>query len=233
MYRYKFVFWVCTICGIVSIPLSIAAIAISTARIGTTEFDPNGFYGWIVAILSLLVTILIGWQIFNWMGIKDDVVIVKKRMEELDGKIEQVDKQITKTKSMELNQIINLSSGYENTIYSGTRVYSNSEIEALIYNRSSSDIFVISFEVYNNTIDEKQLLSRKLINTTIKGKGFLESERYTKESIYFKFRAVPVIVWTFEYDNYTYVVSCLWNDYDNISLIAKKKMDHDNPGNKG
>ena len=43
MYRYKFVFWVCTICGIVSIPLSIAAIAISTARIGTTEFDPMVF----------------------------------------------------------------------------------------------------------------------------------------------------------------------------------------------
>lgn len=223
MYRCKFVFWSCTICGIISIPLSIVAIAIATARIGATEFDPNGFYGWIVAVLSLLVTILIGWQIFNWMGIKDDVTIVRERMDDLDEKIKHVNKQISNVKSMEINQIINLSSGDEDIVSSEEKVYPNSKIESVIYNRSKKDIWVISFELYDNIIDRRYLLDQKLINKTIKGNDFSDSERYIKESVTLRFSAIPIFVWTFVYDEYTYEVSCFWNDPDNISLIRKTR----------
>lgn len=217
--------------SLLSLALSFVALMLSF-RVVSVDF--KDYWGFVLGVLSLLVTILIGWQIFNWMGLKDDVAVVNARMDELgekikqvDGKIKQVDKQIIRTKSMELDRIINLSSGSESTVSLDNRVFANSSIETTIYNRSDSDIYIMSFEFYDNVIDEQHLLYKKRINKTIKGKGFSELERYTRESFYFEFSAIPVIVWTFTYDDFTYVASCLWNDYKNVSLIAKKKNNPD------
>lgn len=210
--------------SLLSLALSFVALMLSF-RVASVDF--KDYWGFVLGVLSLLVTILIGWQIFNWMGLKDDVSEIKSKMDEVEKKSKKVDKQLEIAKSMELNQIINMSSGAESTVSLGNRVYANSSIETTIYNRSDSDIYIMSFEFYDNVIDEQHLLYKKRINKTIKGKGFSELERYTRESFYFEFSAIPVIVWTFTYDDFTYVASCLWNDYENVSLIAKKKNNPD------
>lgn len=68
IHSHKKIYWIFGSCCVISILISICAIAIATSRVGKTEFDPNGFYGWTVAVLSFLVTILIGWQIFNYLS---------------------------------------------------------------------------------------------------------------------------------------------------------------------
>lgn len=60
--------------GLLSIILSIVAICIAAYRTPELTFD---YQGVIVGALSLLVTVLIGWQIFNTLNFKKDIQDVK------------------------------------------------------------------------------------------------------------------------------------------------------------
>ncbi len=61
----------------ISLVLSIASLCVSYPRFEGVGFD---YLGVIVGILSLLVTILIGWQIYNVLTIRSEM---EKRMEEI------------------------------------------------------------------------------------------------------------------------------------------------------
>ena len=80
---------------IISFFLSISAIAIANYRAAyVLKYDNNSFYGWVVAVLGIFVTILIGWNIYNAIGIERDVKEIKR---DLDNTKIQFDKQINNT----------------------------------------------------------------------------------------------------------------------------------------
>ena len=80
---------------IISFFLSISAIAIANYRAAyVLKYGGNSFYGWVVAVLGIFVTILIGWNIYNAIGIERDVKEIKR---DLDNTKIQFDKQINNT----------------------------------------------------------------------------------------------------------------------------------------
>lgn len=65
-HSHKKLYWICGSCSAISTLISLCAIAIATSRVGKTEFDPSGFYGWVTAALSLLVAVLVVFLAFNY-----------------------------------------------------------------------------------------------------------------------------------------------------------------------
>lgn len=52
--------------SLLAILIAISAVAISNYRIAykSLDYDSNSFYGWVVAVFGVFVTILIGWNIY-------------------------------------------------------------------------------------------------------------------------------------------------------------------------
>ena len=105
-----------------SLWLSIFAIALSLLvfilwiceAIPHSVVTPDSFIGACVTLLSILVTVAIGWQIFN-------VVEVKNAMKELKGKQEEVEKQKDELKE-EIRKVKELAEDNERlAIYLHTR----------------------------------------------------------------------------------------------------------------
>lgn len=65
--------WIALGLSVIAIVISIIAICISCPHIPELGFDYQGI---IIGVLSLLVTILLGWQIYSAIYIKDSL---KKR----------------------------------------------------------------------------------------------------------------------------------------------------------
>lgn len=53
--------------------ISIATLLIFWVRFEPFTLDSNGFFGWVTCVFALLVTILVGWQIFNVISINKQV----------------------------------------------------------------------------------------------------------------------------------------------------------------
>lgn len=74
----KYLFWICVV---VAMGLSIGAIIIALPRtvdmVNPTRLD---YQGSIVAVFALLVTLLIGWQIYSALGIERRVYKSERRM---------------------------------------------------------------------------------------------------------------------------------------------------------
>lgn len=71
----------------IAIIFSIIAICVSYFRVGPLKFDTDR-YGIIIDSFSVIVTLLIGWQIFNALTIKDQInKIAKKRIKKAVSKI--------------------------------------------------------------------------------------------------------------------------------------------------
>lgn len=84
----------------ISLSCSIAAICIASPHIPQLGFD---YQGVLVGILSALVTILIGWQIWNLISAKDNL---KKMSEEIVKAHQDAERQIN-----DFKQVINTSVG--------------------------------------------------------------------------------------------------------------------------
>lgn len=75
--------------------LSIMAIVISVIAICTSlksfELSETAYLGWVVSVLATLVTVLIGWQIFNYLYFEDKMKqFTKDKVEELDKSFKDV-----------------------------------------------------------------------------------------------------------------------------------------------
>lgn len=80
----------------VAIVLSFVSIGLVIIRTTPFTFDNMEFYGWVIAILSLLVTILIGWQIYNVMYI--DAKIKDSLKSAIDNQYKIIDKRTKSAK---------------------------------------------------------------------------------------------------------------------------------------
>lgn len=75
----KFIYSLCL--SLLSIALSIVSICIAAYRTPELAFDYQGI---IVGTLAMLVTMLIGWQIYNIIDIKSTIYKFTKKIKDID-----------------------------------------------------------------------------------------------------------------------------------------------------
>lgn len=73
--------------SIISLMISVIAVCVATYRTSNLEFD---YQGVIVGVLSLLVTVLIGWNIYTLIDIKDTSRKMSKFQMEIDSKTKKL-----------------------------------------------------------------------------------------------------------------------------------------------
>lgn len=112
--------WISFTISIVAIIISMVTLAIvipTDLLDGALDFD---YIGAIVGILSLLVTILIGYQIYTVINVKEELKEVRRIKSQIENKIQQKSDEITNDYKDELKQtaplIMALSSGQRDLI---------------------------------------------------------------------------------------------------------------------
>ena len=85
----KVVFWICVI---VSMAIALSAVAMALPRTNIISFDYQGVF---VAIFAALVTILIGWQIFNTIGIMKQIDQANQVVKAAIENVKQIENRIS------------------------------------------------------------------------------------------------------------------------------------------
>ena len=93
--------WIPTTISIVAIGIAIVALA-KTAPINDLDFD---YYGAIIGVLSFLVTLLMGYQIYTVINVKKEMDEVRKAREEMDKKLKEEAEKLTQAFREELNNV--------------------------------------------------------------------------------------------------------------------------------
>ena len=78
--------WINSILSIVAIALSIIAIA----KVAPTQIIDFDYLGAIIGVLSFLVTLLIGYQIYTVINVKEELKEVRKAKDEIDDKMQKI-----------------------------------------------------------------------------------------------------------------------------------------------
>lgn len=90
--------WINSILSIVAIVLSIFAIA----KVAPTQIIDFDYLGAIIGVLSFLVTLLIGYQIYTVINVKEELNEVRKARDEIDDKMQKIADKLSKDFKEEL-----------------------------------------------------------------------------------------------------------------------------------
>ena len=90
--------WINSILSIVAIALSIIAIA----KVAPTQIIDFDYLGAIIGVLSFLVTLLIGYQIYTVINVKEELKEVRKAKDEIDDKMQKITDKLSKDFKEEL-----------------------------------------------------------------------------------------------------------------------------------
>lgn len=90
--------WISTTISIVAIVIAIVAMA-RVAPIEGLDFD---YYGAIIGVLSFLVTLLMGYQIYTVINVRKDLDAVRRFKEEIDKKLQEKADELSKEYKDEL-----------------------------------------------------------------------------------------------------------------------------------
>lgn len=148
--------WISTTISIAAIGFSIVALA-KAAPINDLDFD---YYGAIIGVLSLLVTLLMGYQIYTVINVKKEMDEVRKARDEMDKKLEEKSGKIKQAFREELNNVAPLimaisrpQSGIIENIAFAT--YKDSKTGELSRDLSSQTILMI-LDVYASMADSEK-----------------------------------------------------------------------------
>jgi hypothetical protein len=131
--------------SILAIILSVVSIVLYFFKFGPIQIDPIGYFGMTAAFIAVSVTLLVGFQIYNYFEIKNDVDLIKKKANEIDSFKEQMDKQSNKISAHLLYLAGTIANTNKNYLYAinlniGCLLYTiNSEEENWV--RSASVLF--------------------------------------------------------------------------------------------
>lgn len=149
--------WISTTISIVALGIAIVAMA-KVAPAHELDFD---YYGAIIGVLSFLVTLLMGYQIYTVINVKkdmDEVRIVKK---EIDTKLQEKAQALSKEYRDELSQavplLITISSPDREVIETAAfRVYKESKPEQFAKELAGRTIYVMLEGLANQEEDVKK-----------------------------------------------------------------------------
>lgn len=149
--------WIPTTLSIVAIGLAIVAIAKALPVKDEFNFD---YYGAIIGVLSFLVTLLIGYQIYTVINVKEEMKEVRKAREDIDKELETKAQQLSKEYRDELSQaapiIMAIASQQRDIVESAAfNTYKKSKPEQLAREIATSTI-VSMFTEYVNVKDEHE-----------------------------------------------------------------------------
>lgn len=153
--------WIPTTLSIVAIGLAIIAIAKVSPVRGELNFD---YYGAIIGVLAFLVTLLMGYQIYTVINVKEELKEVRKAREDFDDKLEAKAQLLSKEYRDELSQaapiIMAIASQQRDIVESAAfNTYKKSKPEHFAREIASSTI-VSMFTDYVNVKDENERYKR-------------------------------------------------------------------------
>lgn len=136
--------WINSIISVVAIVLSFVAIG-KVAPSQDLDFD---YLGAIVGILSFLVTVLIGYQIYTVINVKEELKEVKKLKEDIAKKLDEKGDELTKGYKKELQDsvpiILTIASGdTESIVREVFRTYKETQHGQLAKDMAEQSILTI------------------------------------------------------------------------------------------
>lgn len=160
--------WISTTISIVALGIAIVAMA-KVAPVQELDFD---YYGAIIGVLSFLVTLLMGYQIYTVINVKkemDEVRIIKK---EMDTKLQEKAQALSKEYKDELSQavplLIAITSPDRKVIEtSAFKIYKESKPEQLAKELANRIIYVM-LEGFANQDDNIKKASIEELSRNIK-----------------------------------------------------------------
>lgn len=84
--------WISFSISCFSIVLSVIAIGVSLPKVGVLNFD---YYGAIIGVLSFLITVLMGYQIYTVINVKEELKEINQAREEINEKLFKQEEIIT------------------------------------------------------------------------------------------------------------------------------------------
>ena len=148
--------WIPTTISIVAIGFALVAIARVSPIQGDMDFD---YYGAIIGVLAFLVTLLMGYQIYTVINVKEELKEVRKAREDINKKLE-AKVQLSKEYRDELSQaapiIMAIASQQRDIVESAAfNTYKKSKPEQFAREIATSTI-VSMFTDYANVKDEHE-----------------------------------------------------------------------------
>ncbi len=155
--------WIPTTISIVALGLAIVALAKVSPMQGYMDFD---YYGAIIGVLAFLVTLLMGYQIYTVINVKEELKEVRKAREDINQKIEAKVQQLSEEYKEELNQaapvIMAIASQQKDIVESAAfQAYMNSKPGQFSREIATRTIMSILTDYAN--VDNKQERQRRLL----------------------------------------------------------------------
>lgn len=97
--------WISFSISCFAILLSLVAIGVALPVCGALDFD---YYGAIVGILAFLITVLMGYQIYTVINVKDELKEMKSLRDSLEKKLDEQKNAITEEYKQEFNYTLPL-----------------------------------------------------------------------------------------------------------------------------
>lgn len=151
--------------------ISIAAIIIAIialANVAPTHGIDFDYMGVIIGVLSFLVTLLIGYQIYTVINVKDELKEIQKLRAEIDNTIDEKIKKASEVTDEELNNIIPLLIALDmrnnvEIVATSLEVFNEAREKSLAYTFSDGLIFTFMniVSTYGKTEQEDFLMQLK------------------------------------------------------------------------
>lgn len=154
--------WIPATLSIVAIGLAIVAIAKVSPVKGELNFD---YYGAIIGVLAFLVTLLMGYQIYTVINVKEELKEVRKAREDIDIKLEAKVQHLSEEYKEELSQaapvIMAVASQQKDIVECAAfQAYMNSKPGQ--FSREIANRTIISILTDYANVDNKQERQRRL-----------------------------------------------------------------------
>jgi len=152
--------WISVTISVVAFAISVLALAIvipTDMTEGRLDFD---YIGAIVGVLSFIVTLLIGYQIYNGINMQEELKELRAVRSNIDQMVEDKMKSVKEQTNEELNNLIPLLMSLDmhdnvGTVVTALEVFDEAMPDTLAYTFSDGLIFTFMKKVVDYSVKEK------------------------------------------------------------------------------
>ncbi len=153
--------WISVIISVVAFVFSVLALAIvipTDMTEGSLDFD---YIGAIVGVLSFIVTLLIGYQIYNGINVQEELKELRAVRAKIDQMVDEKLKSVKEQTNEELNNLIPLLMSLDmhdnvGTVVTALEVFEEAMPDTLAYTLSDGLIFTFMKKIVDYGAKEKE-----------------------------------------------------------------------------